>query len=56
MTYHGTVNINVLTKYSKLWFHPNLLLGDIMDKEFSKLFGARVRYFRNLARLSQEQV
>lgn len=27
-----------------------------MDKEFSKLFGARVRYFRNLARLSQEQL
>ena len=27
-----------------------------MDKEFSKLFGSRVRYFRNLARLSQEQL
>ena len=27
-----------------------------MDKGFSKLFGAGVRYFRNLARLSQEQL
>lgn len=27
-----------------------------MKNEFSKLFGARVRYFRNMARLSQEQL
>lgn len=26
------------------------------NKDFSKLFGARVRYFRNMARLSQEQL
>ncbi len=29
---------------------------ELMKNEFSKLFGARVRYFRNMARLSQEQL